>query len=109
MKNLKPLRMRLNLSQKELGDLLGVHVMTVSKWERGIAKPNDHQSRILRALSDAGTNGLRATRSKKGEEHDPIRFLAAALSQAYGGPPIDLGAPRATNLFSRPTVALVRR
>jgi len=32
MKSLKPLRVRLNLSQKELGELLGVHVMTVSKW-----------------------------------------------------------------------------
>jgi molybdopterin-binding protein len=99
MKYLKPLRERLNLSQKELGKLLGVHVMTVSKWERGVSEPNDHQRRILRALSDAGTNGLRASPSARGRGHDPIRFLAAALGQAYGGPQIDLGTLSATNRF----------
>src|SRR5262245_32242891 len=36
VKSPKSLRQRLNLSQKELGELLGVHVMTVSKWERGL-------------------------------------------------------------------------
>ena len=99
MKTLKALRGRLDLSQKELGQLLGVHEMTVSKWERGVAEPNDHQRRLLRALSEASANGLRATTPGRGRKHDPIRFLAAALSQAHAGPKLELGALSATNCF----------
>jgi molybdopterin-binding protein len=108
VKDLKPLRMRLNLSQKELGELLGVHVMTVSKWERGVAKPSDHQRQILRALADAGANGLRASPEGPGRKHDPIRFLAAALSQARRGPQVDLGALSATNRFPGRIVEIAR-
>jgi molybdopterin-binding protein len=99
LKLLKPLRVRLNLSQKELGELLGVHVMTVSKWERGVLEPSAHQKRILRALGDAAESGLRASPQGRNRKHDPIRFLAAALSEAYGTPRIDLGTLSATNRF----------
>ena len=105
MKTLKPLRERLALSQKDLAEILGVHVMTVSKWERGVAEPSEHQLRILKALGDAGANGLRASRSG---QHDPIRFLAAALAEAYGGPQIDLGALSATNRFPGRIVEIAR-
>jgi molybdopterin-binding protein len=108
MKSLKPLRVRLNLSQKQLGELLGVHVMTVSKWERGVLEPNEHQKRILRALADAAEAGLRASPGGKGRKHDPIRFLAAALSQAGIGPQIDLGALSATNRFPGRVVEIAR-
>src|SRR5262249_8067540 len=77
MKSLKNLRARLDLSQKELGQLLGVHVMTVSKWERGVAEPNPHQRSILRALTRAAEEGLRATPALRGRKRDPVRFLAA--------------------------------
>src|SRR5262245_5127610 len=99
MKSLKPLRLRLNLSQKQLGELLGVHVMTVSKWERGVLQPSEHQKRILRALGEAADTGLRATPGAKGKPHDPIQFLAAALSQSGGGAHIDMGTLSATNRF----------
>lgn len=108
MKPLKPLRARLNLSQKELGKLLGVHVMTVSKWERGVLEPSGHQKRVLRALADAAENGLRASAPARGRKHDPIRFLASALSQAYGGPQIDLGTLSATNRFHGRIVQIAR-
>lgn len=108
MKSLKPLRVRLNLSQKELGELFGVHVMTVSKWERGVLEPSDHQKKILRALSDAAENGLRSSAAAPGRKHDPIQFLAAALSQAYGGPQIDLGTLSATNRFRGRIVEIAR-
>jgi molybdopterin-binding protein len=108
MKSLKSLRQRLDLSQKQLGEMLGVHVMTVSKWERGVLEPSEHQKRILRALADAAETGLRATPAAKGRKHDPIRFLAAALSRAQAGPQIDLGALSATNRFPGRIVELAR-
>jgi len=108
VKSLKPLRLRLNLSQKQLGELLGVHVMTVSKWERGVLAPSEHQKRILRALSDAAGAGLRASPPAKGRKHDPIQFLAAALSHAQGGPRIDLGTLSATNRYPGRIVEVAR-
>lgn len=108
MKSLKPLRVRLNLSQAQLGELLGVHVMTVSKWERGVLEPNEHQKRILRALSDAAAAGLRSSPPAKGRKHDPIQFLSAALSHARGEPRLDLGTLSATNRFAGRIVALAR-
>ncbi len=108
MKSLKPLRARLNLSQQELGKLLGVHVMTVSKWERGVLAPNEHQKRILRALSDAAERGLRVSPPAKGRKHDPIRFLATALSHAHSEPQIDLGTLSATNRFAGRIVEIAR-
>jgi len=41
------LRKRLGLSQVEFGQLLGVHFMTVSKWERGLAPPTPYQLALM--------------------------------------------------------------
>ena len=38
--NIKEFRARKNLSQKELGRLVGVSAQAVSKWEREIAYPD---------------------------------------------------------------------
>src|SRR6187455_89076 len=108
MKSTKTLRLRLNLSQKDLAQLLGVHVMTVSKWERGVLAPSEHQRRILRALAEAAEGGLRASPAAKGRKHDSIAFLAAALSQAYGAPQLDLGTLSATNRFAGRIVEVAR-
>lgn len=49
------IRRRAGLTQVRLARLLGVHPITVSKWERGLLAPNAHQRSILRALgADAG-------------------------------------------------------
>jgi molybdopterin-binding protein len=108
MKSLKPLRRKLELSQQQLAQLLGVHVMTVSKWERGLLGPSEHQRRVLRALAEAAENGLRASPPAKGREHDPLRFLSAALAQAQGAPRIDLGTLSATNRFPGRIVEVAR-
>lgn len=108
MRSLKPLRQRLNLSQKQLGELLGVHVMTVSKWERGVLAPNPHQRRLLGALVGAAASGLRATPAGRGRKHDPIRFLAAALAQAKAGPRLELGTLSATNRFPGKVLEVAR-
>jgi len=40
---LKALREQLGLSQSQFAQLMGVHPMTVSKWERGAAFPSPYQ------------------------------------------------------------------
>ncbi len=44
------LRQRLRLTQGRLAELLGVHAMTVSKWERGVLFPAPHQAGVLDVL-----------------------------------------------------------
>lgn len=108
MKALKPLRRRLNLSQQELAQLVGVHAMTVSKWERGVLRPNEHQKRLLNALTNAAEDGLRASPAAGKRSPDPVRFLAAALSRAYAAPQVDLGTLSATNRFAGRIVEIRR-
>lgn len=105
----RSLREKLDLSQKALAELLGVHAMTVSKWERGVLAPSAHQRRMLRALADAAGKGLRATPAAAGrKKRDPVQFLATALSQAYAAPQIDLGTLSATNRFPGRIVEVAR-
>jgi len=49
----KKLRETLGISQKQLASLVGVHPMTVSKWERGTAHPNSFQFGLLVQLVEA--------------------------------------------------------
>ena len=44
---IKSLRELLNLNQVQLAQLLGVHPITVSKWERGESAPNGYQAVML--------------------------------------------------------------
>lgn len=41
------IRRGLGLSQADFANLLGTHVMTVSKWERGIAQPSPYQAALI--------------------------------------------------------------
>jgi molybdopterin-binding protein len=97
------LRQRLGLSQSAFAQLLGVHAMTVSKWERGVLKPSAHQQRVLKALARApereqGAKGVR----------DPLRLLSELLGDAYAQPEINLGTLSATNRYAGRVVELVR-
>ncbi len=47
------IRLSLNMTQGQLAQLLGVHSLTVSKWERGLLHPPPHQEALLRAASGA--------------------------------------------------------
>jgi transcriptional regulator with XRE-family HTH domain len=53
---IKATRDLLGLSQVQLAQLLGVHPVTVSKWERegDLAKPNAYQVTLLQHFRDAG-------------------------------------------------------
>ncbi|TAH35108.1 MAG: helix-turn-helix domain-containing protein [Planctomycetota bacterium] len=55
------LRRRLRLTQPALARILGVHAMTVSKWERGVLRPSRHQLAILDAVArgEAATGAAR--------------------------------------------------
>lgn len=105
---LKTLRARLDLSQGDLARLLGVHAMTVSKWERGVLAPRAHQKDMLRVLGQAAEKGLSAPRRARAGKVDALRFLATALAQAYAEPRIELGALSATNRFTGRVVEIAR-
>ena len=46
-------RTQLGLSQVQLSQLLGVHPLTVSKWERGVLAPTPHQVALLQSFGKA--------------------------------------------------------
>lgn len=48
------MRFMLGLSQPQLAEILGVHLMTVSKWERGKTQPGKYESRLMREFQIAG-------------------------------------------------------
>jgi molybdopterin-binding protein len=104
MRSWKSTRNRLALSQQQFADLLGVHPMTISKWERGVLEPNEHQRGLLRALSEAAERGLKASP----KHYEPLRFLAEVLAQPRRGTEIDLGTLSATNRFSGTIVEIAR-
>ena len=45
------LRKKLNLTQKQLALLLGMHDQTISKWERGTVTPGPYHQALLNAMS----------------------------------------------------------
>jgi transcriptional regulator with XRE-family HTH domain len=47
------IRTGLGLTQGQLAKLVGVHPLTVSKWERGLLSPNAHQDALLRSFQKA--------------------------------------------------------
>jgi DNA-binding transcriptional regulator YiaG len=49
-KRLKLLRKRLKLTQKELGERLGVHVVTVTRWETNVTVPSGLAAEKLNQL-----------------------------------------------------------
>jgi molybdopterin-binding protein len=71
---LATLRSRLGLTQVRLAEVLGVHAMTVSKWERGVLQPMARQRTILRALT-----AIAEGRTASG----PAPELAGLLNQAF--------------------------
>ncbi len=73
MKHLKNLRTRLSLSQGQLAELVGVHAMTVSKWERGVLAPNPHQQRMLASFHAAGERGVKLGGDESGVSPGAVR------------------------------------
>jgi molybdopterin-binding protein len=76
MNRFAAIRLAAGLTQIRLAEIAGVHSMTVSKWERGVLRPNRHQRAILDAL-DAASRGGGARPPQEAAE------LAGWLNQAY--------------------------
>jgi len=72
--NVASQRRRAGLTQAALAGLLGVHPITVSKWERGLLSPNGHQRELLAALAAEPGRALPEQRAAG---------LARALNRAY--------------------------
>ena len=73
------IRRRAGLTQTRLARLLGVHPITVSKWERGLLAPGARQLALLRALGRGGAGSPAAAR----HVGDVAEELAGLLNQAF--------------------------
>lgn len=51
--DIQSIREKLRLTQAQFGQLLGVHSMTVSKWERGVAYPTPYQQALIQQFDVA--------------------------------------------------------
>lgn len=47
MTTLKKRRLALGLSQMDLAEKVGVSLLTIQLWERGVSEPNDKNKEIL--------------------------------------------------------------
>ena len=52
--DIKQLRMRLGLTQKELATRLKLDAITISRWERGTQRPSNLARRQLARLANKG-------------------------------------------------------
>jgi transcriptional regulator with XRE-family HTH domain len=51
--DIRDLRTRLSLNQVEFAQLIGVHPITVSKWEQNKASPTAYQNALFEQFSEA--------------------------------------------------------
>jgi len=52
-KEIFEVRARLQLTQEQFAQLLGVHGLTVSKWERGVLQPTPYQVALMHSFTKA--------------------------------------------------------
>ena len=53
MENLKQIRKSLGLSQMDLAQKVGVSLVTIQLWERGISRPNEaNKIELLRVIAE---------------------------------------------------------
>jgi putative transcriptional regulator len=75
---LSRLRTALGLSQVQFAQLLGVHPLTVSKWERGLLAPTPHQGALLGSFAKA-----KSKQKKVGEEVAELLLTAGVMVALY--------------------------
>ncbi len=72
------LRRKLGLTQVQLAQLLGVHPLTVSKWERGLMSPPPHHNAMLESFKKA-----RQSQSDIGEAVSGLLLSAGVVVAIY--------------------------
>ena len=75
---LHSVREKLGLSQVQFAQLLGVHPLTVSKWERGMLAPTPHQNALLDSFAKA-----RQARKSIGDEVGELLLTAGVVVALY--------------------------
>jgi DNA-binding transcriptional regulator YiaG len=68
MPDLSAVREKLKLTQLDVARTIGVHWVTVSKWERGVSRPSAHQIEILTYFARAAKAGYLAPLPAPGVE-----------------------------------------
>lgn len=58
------LRAALGLSQVQFAQLFGVHFMTVSKWERGVAPPSPYQLALMNQFAQTAAAKQEETKER---------------------------------------------
>jgi len=79
-------RAKLHISQAELAQLLGVHSLTVSKWERGKLRPTAYQAALIAAFDVAVEHkpGIGPAIERSLAANGPIQTLYGVLKAAFG-------------------------
>jgi len=75
---IRTLRERLGFTQVQLAQLLGVHPLTVSRWERDELAPSPHQAALLASFQKARTN-----QSDVGETVTGLLLTAGVIMALY--------------------------
>jgi transcriptional regulator with XRE-family HTH domain len=73
----KQCREGIGLGQIEFACVIGVHPITVSKWERGVSRPNPYQAALIREL---GWPTDKMSCAQFYQARGPIATLAVLLS-----------------------------
>ena len=65
--NLRILRTKYRLSQKEIGDIVGISSQAISKWEAGISQPDNESLIKLANYFDVSTDYLLGNSEKENQ------------------------------------------
>ena len=82
----RDIRKALHLNQADFGALLNAHSVTVSKWERGRAKPDRYQQAVMASFQTAIDSDapIRPDLDALIASCGPIYTLYVLLNQAHG-------------------------
>lgn len=101
--NIKKRRRDINLSQEELGEIVGVHANTIRKWEKGISSPNAMELKRIADALKITTNDLyneaevQTVFVKNSAYQDKTEIHDSVPSMAYWGSLVDNAEKTAEN------------
>lgn len=80
--DIQNLRRCLDITQAQFARLMGAHLQTVSRWERGELKPTPYQEEIIEAFKDSAlvTPNIRKKLSAAMKEESIVTALLVMLS-----------------------------